>query len=181
MLVIRADLVEEIVAHARRDHPREACGQLLGPEESDRPERYVPMTNADDAEARGSDYRFDSREQFAVHKQAMANDEEPIVVFHSHTRVPRRPLTDSGLPEAYPSVKDIEYMGLQPGVHFAIVALRSPDDAEPVLRSFLLSDDGEGRVVEDEVQVVENYMFSHTGAADVPPVAALAPDVPDRS
>jgi [CysO sulfur-carrier protein]-S-L-cysteine hydrolase len=179
VLVIRADLVEEIVAHARRDHPREACGQLLGPEESDRPERYVPMTNADDAEARGSDYRFDSREQFAVHKQALENDEEPVVVFHSHTRVPRRPLTDSGLPEAYPSVKDIEYMALQPGVHFVIVALTGPD-AEPDLRSFLLSDDGEGRVIEDEVQVVEKYMFSHTGA-DVPPVAALArEDVPDR-
>jgi [CysO sulfur-carrier protein]-S-L-cysteine hydrolase len=177
VLVIRADLVEEIVAHARRDHPREACGQLLGPEESDRPERYVPMTNADDAQARGSDYRFDSREQFAVHKQALENDEEPVVVFHSHTRVPRRPLTDSGLPEAYPSVKDIEYMGLQPGVHFAIVALSGPD-AEPDLRSFLLGPAGE--VVEDEIQVVENYMFSHTGA-DVPPVGALArEDVPDR-
>jgi [CysO sulfur-carrier protein]-S-L-cysteine hydrolase len=166
VLVIRADLVEEMVAHARRDHPREACGQLLGPEDTDRPERYVPMTNADDAQAQGSDYRFDSREQFAVYKQATENDEEPVVVFHSHTRVPRRPLTDSGLPEAYPSVKDIEYMGLQPGVHFAIVALTGPDDAEPELRSFLL--DADGTVVEDEVQVVENYMFSHTGAGDVP-------------
>ena len=56
-------------------------------------------------------------------------------------------------------------MGLQPGVHFAIVALSGPD-AEPDLRSFLLGPDGE--VAEDEVQVVENYMFSHTGAGDVP-------------
>ena len=158
VLVIRADLVEQMVAHARRDHPREACGQLLGPEEIDRPERYVPMTNADDPDAQGSDYRFDSREQLDVHKQAMERDEEPVVVFHSHTRVPRRPLTDTGLPEAYPSVKDIEYMGLQPGVHFAIVALTGPD-AEPDLRSFLL---------DDEVQVVERYMLAHTGADDVP-------------
>ncbi|GLZ54469.1 M67 family metallopeptidase [Actinomycetospora sp. NBRC 106378] len=165
MLVIRRDLVEELVAHARRDHPREACGQLLGPEESDRPERYVPMTNADDADARGSDYRFDSREQFAVYKEATQRDEETVVVFHSHTRVPRRPLTDTGLPEAYPSVKDIEFMGLQPGVHFAIVAITGPDSPYD-LRSFLLDDAGE--VVEDEVQVVENYMFSHTGAGDVP-------------
>ncbi|MEJ2867649.1 M67 family metallopeptidase [Actinomycetospora sp. OC33-EN08] len=165
VLVIRADLVEQMVEHARRDFPREACGQLLGPEESDRPERYVPMTNADDADAQGSDYRFDSREQFTVYKEASERDEETVVVFHSHTRVPRRALTDTGLPEAYPSVKDIEYMGLQPGVHFAIVALTGPD-AEPDLRSFLLDDAGE--VVEDEVQVVENYMFSHTGAGDVP-------------
>ncbi|WP_308286121.1 M67 family metallopeptidase [Actinomycetospora soli] len=165
MLVIRRDLVEELVAHARADHPREACGQLLGPEESDRPERYVPMTNADDPDAQGSDYRFDSREQFAVYKEATERDEETVVVFHSHTRVPRRPLTDSGLPEAYPSVKDIEYMGLQPGVHFVIVAITGPD-SDYDLRSFLLDDAGE--VVEDDVQVVENYMFSHTGAGDVP-------------
>ena len=157
MLVIRADLVAELVAHARRDHPREACGQLLGPEETDRPERYVPMTNADAPDARGSDYRFDSREQFAVYKDATQRDEETVVVFHSHTRVPRRPLTDTGLPEAYPSVKDIEYMGLQPGVHFAIVALTGPDaPGDPMrydLRSFLLDDAGE--VVEDEVRIVE--------------------------
>lgn len=178
MLVIRADLVEQMVEHAHRDHPREACGQLLGPEESDRPERYVPMTNAD-SESQGSDYRFDSREQFQVYKDAAARAEETVVVFHSHTRVPRRPLTDTGLPEAYPSVKDVEFMGLQPGVHFAIVALPEGADGPWDLRSFLLDDAGE--VVEDEVQVVENYMFSHTGAGDVPPVAPLALDVPDRS
>jgi [CysO sulfur-carrier protein]-S-L-cysteine hydrolase len=31
VLVIRADLVDEIVAHARRDHPDEACGVIAGP------------------------------------------------------------------------------------------------------------------------------------------------------
>lgn len=164
VLVIRADLVEELVAHARRDHPAEACGQLLGPEGSDRPERYVAMTNAD-AAAAGSDYAFDTREQLRVHREAEERDEEPVVVFHSHTRVPRRPLTDSGLPEAYPSEKDVSYMALQPGVHFVIVAL-ADTDAEPEVRSFLLG--AEGGVVEDEVAVVESYMFSHTGADDRP-------------
>ncbi len=65
-------------------------------------------------------------------------------------------------------------MALQPGVHFAIVALSGPD-AEPDLRSFLLGPDGEVRI-EDEVQVVENYMFSHTGVA----VLRRPVDVPDR-
>lgn len=163
MLVIRADLVEQMVAHARRDHPREACGQLVGPEGSDRPERYIPMTNVEH-DAAGSDYAFDTREQLRVHREAEARDEEPVVVFHSHTRAARRPRTDTGLPEAYPSAKDIEYMALQPGVHFVIVGLTGPD-AEPEVRSYLLSDGG---VAEDEVQVVENYMFAHTGADDVP-------------
>ena len=44
--MIRADLVDEIVAHARRDHPDEACGVVAGPEGSDRPERFIPMLNA---------------------------------------------------------------------------------------------------------------------------------------
>ncbi|GLZ47655.1 CysO-cysteine peptidase [Actinomycetospora sp. NBRC 106375] len=162
MLVIRADLVDEMVAHARRDHPLEACGQLTGPEGSDRAERYIPMTNTD---AVSSDYAFDSREQLRVHRESEERGEEPVVVFHSHTRAPRRPLTDTGLPEAYPSEKDIQYMGLQPGVHFVIVALTGPDSGTD-LRSFLL--DEAGGVVEDEVAVVENYMFAHTGSDDVP-------------
>ncbi|OOK79251.1 cysO-cysteine peptidase [Mycobacterium kansasii] len=37
VLVIRADLVDAMLAHARRDHPDEACGLLAGPEGSDRP------------------------------------------------------------------------------------------------------------------------------------------------
>ena len=32
MLVIRADLVDAMVAHARADHPDEACGVIAGPE-----------------------------------------------------------------------------------------------------------------------------------------------------
>ena len=43
MLVIRADLVDEMVAPARADHPDEACGVIAGPEGSDRPERFVAM------------------------------------------------------------------------------------------------------------------------------------------
>ena len=63
MLVIRADLVEAMVAHARADHPDEACGILPGPEGSDRPERHVAMVNA---ERSPTFYRFDAQEQLAV-------------------------------------------------------------------------------------------------------------------
>ncbi len=46
MLVIRCDLVDAMVAHARADHPDEACGVIAGPEDSDRPERFIAMLNA---------------------------------------------------------------------------------------------------------------------------------------
>ena len=75
-----------------------------------------------------------------------------------------RPLTDSGLPEAYPSEKDVEQMEWTPDQHWLIVGLTAAD-AEPEVRSFRLAD---GQVVEDELAVVESYMFAHTGSDDVP-------------
>lgn len=93
MLVIRADLVNAMVAHARRDHPDEACGVLAGPEGSDRPERHIPMTNA---ERSPTFYRLDSGEQLKVWRAMEDADEVPVVIYHSHTAT-----------EAYPSRTDV--------------------------------------------------------------------------
>ncbi|MEV0703521.1 M67 family metallopeptidase [Saccharopolyspora sp. NPDC050389] len=150
MFRLRSDLVESIVAHAHRDYPREVCGQLLGPEGAS-PERYAPMANADDPAVQTYSWRFDPTEQLEVHRQALARGEVSLAVVHSHSRVPLRPMTDSGLPEAYPSPKDIEFMALQPDVRFVIVALKGRDDTEPEVRSFYLDETGE--VVEDELRV----------------------------
>src|SRR3984893_17529109 len=95
MLVIRADLVDAIVAHARSDHPDEACGVIAGPEGSDRPERHIPMMNA---ERSPTFYRFDSGEQLKVWRQMDDADEAPVVISHSHTAT-----------EAYPSRTDVSY------------------------------------------------------------------------
>ncbi len=166
MLVLRSDLVDDIVAHARREHPLESCGQLVGPEstggtDGGRPERYVAMTNTDGVE---SDFAFSPQEDIRLERELAGRDERRMVVVHSHTRVPRRPLTDTGLPEAYPSEKDIEFMGWTPDQYWLIVGL-SAADAEPDLRSYRLVD---GEVAEEPIQVVESYMFAHTGSDDVP-------------
>ena len=95
MLSIDSELVEAIIAHARRDHPDEACGVVAGPTGSDRPLRLVPMVNA---ERSPTFYRFDSLEQLAVWREMDQRDEEPIVIYHSHTAT-----------EAYPSRTDIAY------------------------------------------------------------------------
>ena len=47
MLRISRDLHEKIIAHARKDHPDEACGVIAGPAGSDRPTRFIPMQNAE--------------------------------------------------------------------------------------------------------------------------------------
>lgn len=103
MLVIRADLVNAMVAHARRDHPDEACGVLAGPEGSDRPERHIPMTNA---ERSPTFYRLDSGEQLKVWRAMEDADEVPVVIYHSHTAT-----------EAYPSRTDVK-LATEPDAHY---------------------------------------------------------------
>ena len=135
MLTIPHDLRDKIVAHARRDHPDEACGVLAGPAGRDRPQRFIPMTNA----ARSPTfYEFDSTEQFQVWKQMDDRDEEPVVIYHSHTAT-----------EAYPSRTDISYAN-EPGAHYMLVSTRDPALAE--VRSYRILD---GQVTEEPVTVVE--------------------------
>ena len=134
MLSIRRDLVDAIVAHARRDHPDEACGVIAGPAGSDRPERFVPMLNA----ARSPTfYEFDSMDLLRLYREMDDNDEEPVVVYHSHTAT-----------EAYPSRTDIS-LAQEPGAHYVLVSTR--DDTHE-FRSFRIVD---GEVTEEEVQVID--------------------------
>lgn len=137
MLVIRADLVEAIVAHARRDHPEEACGVLAGADGSDRPERHIPMLNA---ERSATFYRFDSAEQLKVWRAMERADEVPIVIYHSHPSS-----------EAYPSRTDID-LAAEPDAHYVLVSTRDPHRDE--LRSYRIVN---GVVSEEPVDIVEQY------------------------
>ncbi|WP_123670917.1 Mov34/MPN/PAD-1 family protein [Actinocorallia herbida] len=137
MLTVTRDIVDKIVAHARADHPDEACGVVAGPLGSDRPERYVPMENA---ERSPTFYRFDSLEQLKVWREMDDRDEEPVVIYHSHTAT-----------EAYPSRTDISYAS-EPNAHYVLVSTREEDDAE--FRSYRIV---EGVVTEEEVQIVDVY------------------------
>ncbi len=137
MLTIDRATYDAIVAHARRDHPDEACGVVAGPEGSDRPARFVPMLNA----ARSPTfYEFESADLLQLYKEMDANDEEPVVVYHSHTAT-----------EAYPSRTDISYAS-EPNAHYVLVSTR--DEASAEFRSFRIVD---GTVREEPVEVVESY------------------------
>ena len=52
MLVIAEETYAAIVAHARRDHPDEACGVVAGPFDSDRPQRPIGALRTGDHAAR---------------------------------------------------------------------------------------------------------------------------------
>ena len=151
MLKLDAAILEAIVAHARQDHPDEACGMVAGPEGSDEGTRHVPMDNA----ARSMTfYEFDSGEYYRVWNEMDERDEEPVVIYHSHTAT-----------EAYPSRTDVSYAGW-PQAHYLLVSTRDENVTE--IRSFRIVD---GTVTEEPVQLVnatvdstavQSYMFGQS-------------------
>lgn len=137
MLRIRADLIDAIVAHAREDHPDEACGVIAGPEGSDQPERFIPMVNA----ARSPTfYEFDTADLLRLYRDLDDRGEEPVVIYHSHTAT-----------EAYPSRTDIAYAN-EPNAHYVLVSTRQTGSQEGPyeLRSFRIVD---GHVTEEDVVI----------------------------
>ncbi|MFB9234023.1 Mov34/MPN/PAD-1 family protein [Plantactinospora siamensis] len=141
MLSIDRGIIDAIVAHARRDHPDEACGVVAGPIGSDQPTRHIPMDNA----ARSMTfYEFDSMEQLRVWREMDDRDEEPVVIYHSHTAT-----------EAYPSRTDVSFAG-EPGAHYLLVSTRDPERAE--IRSYRITD---GEVAEEPVRILEPGVDQH--------------------
>ena len=139
MLTIGQAIRDAIISHARADHPDEACGIVAGPIGSDRPVRFVPMANA---ERSPTFYRFDSSEQLKVWREMDDRDEEPVIIYHSHTGT-----------EAYPSRTDLAYAS-EPNAHYVLVSTRDTDGGGDFqFRSFRIVD---GVVSEEEVQVAQD-------------------------
>jgi proteasome lid subunit RPN8/RPN11 len=135
VLTIDVSIRDAIVAHARRDHPDEACGIVAGAEGSDQPVRFVEMANA---ERSPTFYRFDPAEQLALYQEMDARDEEPVIIYHSHTAT-----------EAYPSRTDISYAS-EPNAHYVLVSTRHEGETE--FRSYRILD---GVVTEEPVTVLQ--------------------------
>jgi proteasome lid subunit RPN8/RPN11 len=136
-LEISKELIDQMVAHARADHPDEACGVIAGPANSDRPERFIPMVNA----ARSPTfYEFDTHDLLALYKDLDARNEDPVVIYHSHTAT-----------EAYPSRTDISYAS-EPFAHYVLISTRETgnEDGPYELRSFRIVD---GVVEEEEIEI----------------------------
>jgi [CysO sulfur-carrier protein]-S-L-cysteine hydrolase len=141
VLTIDRAIIDAILAHARRDHPDEACGVVAGPVGSDKPVRHIPMQNA----ARSMTfYEFDSMEYLKVWREMDDRDEEAVVIYHSHTAT-----------EAYPSRSDASIAGW-PEAHYLLVSTRDP--AVDEIRSFRIVD---GAVTEEPVRIVDATVDPH--------------------
>ncbi|WP_042431455.1 Mov34/MPN/PAD-1 family protein [Streptacidiphilus anmyonensis] len=138
MLTITRELHDAIVAHARADHPDEACGVIAGPVGAGRPERFIPMLNA----ARSPTfYEFDSGDLLKLYREMDDRDEEPVVIYHSHTAT-----------EAYPSRTDVSYAS-EPNAHYVLVSTAEcgNDEGPFQFRSYRIVD---GVITEEDVEVV---------------------------
>jgi len=134
-LHIKRQALEQVLAHARRDHPIETCGIVASSLAGQVATRVVPMRNQ---AASTTFFQFDSREQLQVFRSLEERNEFHQVIYHSHTAS-----------EAYPSQDDVEYAGY-PEAHHLIVSTWERTK-EPV-RSFRVL---HGKVIEESISILE--------------------------
>jgi [CysO sulfur-carrier protein]-S-L-cysteine hydrolase len=135
VLEISQNFVDAIIAQSRAEYPDECCGVILGPAGSDRAARLKPMINAAHSP---TFYEFDSKDLLALYREIDDNDEEIVVIYHSHTET-----------EARPSRTDIAYAS-EPLAHYVLVSTREEIAPAIEFRSFRIID---GVVTEEEVSI----------------------------
>ena len=134
-LQISQAIVNAILVQSRVEYPDECCGVILGKIGSDKPERLKPMINAAHSP---TFYEFDSKDLLALYRELDDNDEEIVVIYHSHTET-----------QAYPSRTDISYAS-EPGAHYVLVSTRKEIAPENEFRSYRIID---GLVTEEDVVI----------------------------
>jgi proteasome lid subunit RPN8/RPN11 len=125
---IAADLIEQIVDHARREAPNECCG-FIRLDGGDRAVEVLPVENK-----ASSPLRFEVGPSDLL-RLAELVDDGGAVIYHSHTRS-----------EPRPSQTDINFAAGWPGVDWLIVGLAGE---EPELRHWRIAD---GAVTELEIR-----------------------------
>lgn len=127
------NIYNQMLEHARTDHPLEACGLLAG--NDDAVSVYYRMTNTD---ASGEHFMMDAAEQFAAVKKMRNAGIEMLGIFHSHPETPAR-LSD----------EDIR-LALTPQVAHVILSLARPD--RPDIKAFTVT---EGIIEEKKIEIVD--------------------------
>ncbi len=118
-LVMPPDLFWEMVDHARRESPKEACGLLAGSQ--GRPVHVFPAGNTDPFPV--VRYQMDPHDIIAFDKLLDENGWQWLGVYHSHT-----------FSEAYPSPTDImnAVSSMCPGLLYLILSLKSENEEAPI-------------------------------------------------
>ena len=131
MLSLPRAMVDQVLAHARRDHPDECCGVIAA--RDGEVTRVFEMANA---ERSPTGFTFDSAEWLHVYRALDDADEVPWVVYHSHT-----------MTEAYPSRTDIRWSETAGFPYWLLVSTRSDEDE---VHAYTITD---GAVAEVELSI----------------------------
>jgi len=106
MIRVVREVAEEIIEHAQKDAPIEACGYLAG--NNSIITKSYRMTNIDNSPEH---FSFDPEEQFDVVRKARSEGLEIIANYHSHP-----------FSTAKPSQEDIN-MAYDPDISYVIISL----------------------------------------------------------
>ena len=114
---IQEDVINELIAQARKDAPNESCGYLLGTADGNVTENYW-MENIDHSPEH---FSFAPKDQFAALRYARSKGLKILANWHSHPASPSRP-----------SQEDLR-LANDPTIRYAILSLL---DGVPKLNSF---------------------------------------------
>jgi proteasome lid subunit RPN8/RPN11 len=134
--------LDQMVAHAYRCYPEEACGLIAGPTAGDGADGADGVGDAVEfhacrnAAASARVYTIDPRDHLRIERETEDRDLEINGVVHSHTHS-----------EPYPSPTDVN-QAPDPGWHYVIIGLKRE---APEVRSYRIVD---GVVTEEPVELV---------------------------
>jgi len=128
---IKKDILNNIINHAKKLAPIEACGYLASKDGIIG--KHYELTNIDQSEEH---FSFDPKEQFDCVKEARGSGLEVSAVYHSHPATPARP-----------SAEDIK-LAFDPNINYVIVSLAN--DHEDV-KSFRIVD---AKVEVEKIEIV---------------------------
>jgi proteasome lid subunit RPN8/RPN11 len=145
-VAIRASIARQLVEHARREYPNEACGLVIGDRaaaDGGRALRFEPTRNA-----AASPYRYEIASEDLLRLTVETDDRDELfwAIVHSHVRSPARPSpTDVGLafyPDALYVLVSLAEIGPDGPTPFDATLL---DSLAPTVRAWRILD---GRVWE---------------------------------
>lgn len=123
-LEVRRSVLDELLAHARREAPNECCGILIGT--AGRIERAMPARNTLGSPTR---YQIHPEDQFAAIRSARERGESVVGFYHSHPSSPPLPSAVDRVEAAYPG-------------HCYLIVSPGNGSAAGEVRAFRLHDSG---------------------------------------
>ncbi len=124
-MVISADLLEDVIDHARVEYDAECCGMIAyRGEGSDGAVRAVRVHRATNVYASRKRFEIDGKELLRTLTAFEDQDSELGAIYHSHTHT-----------APYPSQTDINFAANWPGLEWVIVGLAGE---QPEVRCYFI-------------------------------------------